>query len=244
MVYSGLHFFIDSSSQLVIKHALYSLLLAADELTSGRSNAATILVTRNTRNLENSVDDTTNTLAGDETGGNGVSVDVKVLGVLRLPVSGNCGSDRHGSSVLGLAHGEGKTDAHHVGVPLLHPLEAADPDVVADEDHEGAEGSESNGEVAGRGRDGEGGVSDGHGGGTPTRHAGNTEGASLGVDVDDARVGGGEEGEHGRGKEDGDDGSEGLSKPLVDRGRAEEETGTEIADKISGLPITTRLAEC
>ena len=234
MVYSAYTF----HSLIIPPHeaGMHFTLLASDELASGRSNTATILVTCDTRNLEDSVDDTTDTLSGNETSGNSVSVDIEVLGVLRLPVRGNSGPNCHSSSVLRLAHGEGKTDAHHVGVVCPHPLEAADPDVVADEDHEGAEGSEGDGEVARRWRDGECRISDGDCGGTPAGYTGNTKGASFGVDVDDAWVGGSEEGEHGRGKEDGNDRSEGLSEPLVNRGSAEEETGTEIADKISSLP--------
>lgn len=115
---------------------------------------------------------------------------------------------------------------------------------MADNDHHGAEDGESNGKVAGGWRDGERRVGDSDRGCAPGGDGGNTESAGLSVDVNDARVGGGKELEHSRREEHGNDGTETLSEPLVDRRSAQQETSSEVANKIGGLRCSVALLAC
>jgi len=116
-----------------------------------------------------------------------------------------------------------------------NPFELADPDVVSDEDHDGAEDGEDDAKYTRGSRDGESGICDGDGDGAPGGDGGGGKGADVGVDVDDAGVGFGEEHEHGWGEEDGDDGAEALGHPLLVRWGTEEEADAEVGDEVGGL---------
>jgi len=73
-------------------------------------------------------------------------------------------------------------------------------------------------------------VRDGLRDGGPGGHGRRREGARVVVvRVDDARVGRREEHEHARCEPDGDEGPDGLGLPLLDRWRAQEEAGAEVA---------------
>ena len=135
----------------------------------------------------------------------------------------------HSGAVDGLRQHERQPDAHHVGVVGADPLEAADPDVVAQQHHEGAEDAEDDGEDAGRARDRERRVGDRDRDRAPGRDRGRRERARVRVDVDDARVRGREELEHGRGEENGDDGTDALCEPLLVWRCAQKESGSEVA---------------
>lgn len=67
--------------------------------------------TRNARNLEDSIDDTTDTLAGDQASSDRVAVDVEVLGVFLGPEVRGQRAHQHGGTVVGLGQDEGETDA-------------------------------------------------------------------------------------------------------------------------------------
>ena len=84
-------------------------------------------------------------------------------------------------------------------------------------------------------RVGEQGLGHRDGNGTPCRHRRGDESTGVSIDIDDTRVSGGEEDEQRRGKEDGDDRTNGLGEPLLLGRRAEEETDAEIANKVGSL---------
>jgi hypothetical protein len=70
------------------------------------SNVGTVRVrSSNTSNLENSIDDTTNTFTGNETTGDGETVDFEAGGVFLGPEVGGDGTDYHGCSVDGSVMG-------------------------------------------------------------------------------------------------------------------------------------------
>ena len=115
------------------------------------------------------------------------------------------------------------------------PFETADPDVVTDNDHDGSEDCEADCEDAGRLGDGEGRVRNCDSRGAPCGDGGHSEGAVCSFYINDARIGGSEELEHGWGKENGDDGADTLGHPLEFGGCAEQEASSEIGDQVSGL---------
>jgi hypothetical protein len=66
------------------------------------SNVGTVRVgSSDASNLENGIDDTTDTFAGDETTGDGETVDFEASGVFLSPEVGRDGADHHGCSVDG-----------------------------------------------------------------------------------------------------------------------------------------------
>ena len=79
------------------------------------SNCRPILVTRDTDDLEESVDDTSNTFSSASTGGDRVGVLVPGTWALLEPDLGEDGTGSHGGGVLSLREGECKTDGVHVG---------------------------------------------------------------------------------------------------------------------------------
>lgn len=187
----------------------------------------------NAGDLENGVDDTANSLSGDETSGNGIAVDVEVCGVLLRPEVRPNRADQHGRGVLRLGQGEGQTDAHHVGVVLAVLRPAAHVCVVADKDQRDTNNGEDYREDARGFRNRENWVRDGHGDGLPGCDRWSGERACIIiVGVDDARIGLGEEYEESRCQEDGDDGAKTLGDPLLVRGSPQEEANTKVADQV------------
>lgn len=89
-----------------------------------------------TNDLEKCVDNTTDTLAGNETSCDSITVDVEALRVLLSPEVRGEGAHTHGRSVDGGVENERETDAHHVGMIRTHPFELASPNVVTEKDHE------------------------------------------------------------------------------------------------------------
>lgn len=193
--------------------------------------------------LENCVDDTSDTLTSDETGGNGITVHVEALGVLLSPDVHCESTDTHSRSVDSLRKDESKADTHHVRVVLPYPLPLANPNVVAKQHHERAKDGEDNGEDTGRLGDGERRIRDSHGCGAPRRDGRSGELARLGRWIENAGIRGCEEDEHGRGEEDGDEGADTLGEPLLHRWCTEEEPDAEVTSQIGGL-IGADVCEC
>jgi len=110
---------------------------------------------------------------------------------------------------------------------------------VADNDLDDGDDTHDNGKDTRRQRDADVGVSDGLGDGSPSRDRRDGEGAVV-ITVPDARIGSSEEYKQTGAEPDRDENTNGLGHPLLDRGSANEETGTEVANKSSGGISTTR----
>ena len=178
-----------------MNHATYPLLspLTISSTTqlarAGRaSNSCAVRVTTDTRNLEDGVDDASDTLTSNQTSSDRITVNIEATWVLLRPeISWDSAHDLSGT-VDGLGDDKGQRNAHHVRVIRTDPLKAANPEIVADEDHERAEDGKHNGENARRGGHGQFRVSDGDGHSAPGRHGGYVELTVLSTNLKNARI--------------------------------------------------------
>ena len=96
-----------TTTTLIINNKIY----LSTELESRAPNSSSVLATIYTCNSEQSLEDTTKTLTGKETSGDGEHVHVKARGVPLLPDVVEDGAGTHGEGVVHLGHDEGETDS-------------------------------------------------------------------------------------------------------------------------------------
>ncbi|KAJ0164058.1 hypothetical protein CTA2_1829 [Colletotrichum tanaceti] len=187
--------------------------------------------------FQGGVDDTSETLAGDEAGGGGEAVRLEALGEVLPPPprSDGAGHDGVGVAAVG-AEDPGDTDGHPVGEVLAVLHAVADEVEVLDDGLEGADDAHDDGEDGAGLGDGELGHGDGLGDGLPGEDGGGTEGARLlGPHLlPDAGVGGHEQDKDAGREEDADAGADGLGVELQVGGRAQEEADAEVGDQGGG----------
>lgn len=116
----------------------------------------TVDVATNTSNLENGVNDTTNTLSGNEASSNGIGKNIELVLVAPLPNVANNGTDKRSGGVNGGHDSEAHGHNHHVRPVGTDPLALTDEVEVADEDHGASPEGKDDGEDTGGCRDGEG----------------------------------------------------------------------------------------
>jgi hypothetical protein len=196
---------------------------------SRASRLRSIHVSKEPGKLERGVDDAANALSGHETGRHSVAIHVEGAGISPHPHPGYQGSDRHRGAVHGGRDDESEGHDHHVRMILPHPLPAAGPETVPDQNHHTAEQGEFDGEEPAGFGNGKSRVCHGHGHGVPGRHRRCGEGTNLSIRVVDAWGRGGEQDENTRGNEDGEKDADALGEPLEFCRSAREETDSEVA---------------
>jgi len=197
-------------------------------------------VSTNVNDLEESVDDTSNTFTSDETSRNTEAIDLEADRAFPQPKVSNTGTDSHGNGVLCLREQEAKTQNHHVWHELCGLDVALSVQPVSGDNDNDTNDGENNGEYSGRGGDGEGWVGHSDGNSAPSRDRWCKEVARVReFEVDDAWVGFGEEDKDGRGKPDADERADTLGVPLNSRWGPKQETDLEVIDEIARLRRST-----
>ncbi len=184
--------------------------------------------------LKDGSDGSTQTLAGDETSGNGVSVDIPSARGLLLPKVGKDGAHEGGSHVGGGWNDESKGNGSPVWKPLAVLLALTDKVVVADDGLDDGPSTKADGEDTGVEWDTIVIQSDCLGDGSPCGDGWRRERAPDISSGQDTWVCGSEQDEDTRGEPDGNERSDGLGTPLLLWWSSEEETGAEIGDEIHG----------
>lgn len=185
--------------------------------------------------MQRGTNDTTHTLSSNHTSRNSISVDIPAGIAVLAPDSSDYGTKERRIGEDWNGQHEGERDGTPVGKIGAVLLTLTDEVVVTEDDLDDRHGAHNAGKDAGLDGDADAGVGDGLGDSGPSSHGRSLEGTVvIVVGVDDAGVGGGEEDEHARGKENGDQGADGLGDPLLQRRGAEEETSTEIRSKVGG----------
>jgi len=138
------------------------------------SHRRTILGTIHTRDSQDGLEHTSETLTGEETSRDGEHVHVERLGVALEPDVGEHGASSHGEGVVRHGHDEAETDSVPVGNPV--PVLAGDEEVL-DDNRDDSDDAESERAVSG-------GLGDGWKRGEPKSERSNNKERSETYEVD------------------------------------------------------------
>lgn len=137
--------------------------------------------------------------------------------------------------VISTQKGKPQGTHHHIWMILGVLLPRARVGKVSNDDHDGAEDGKDDRKDTGARGNRERLVGHSLSNRTPRGDGGSGEGASFSVEVNDAGIGLCEQHEHGRRHEHGDDRSETLCNPLLERRRTKQETDTEVTGQVGCL---------